>query len=131
MKTSLRKWAPFLFLFAFGMTTAAWTQDPGTVSDPLVSKSYIDQFFRFRSIVLPGGNKLNLNAGAMLVLRSGRLKLTCPKGKALVDLTDGKEIGPNSMLPTNHLILVPDSGNYSVEGQAICLLLVMGVHSDK
>ena len=107
------------------------SQEPGTTADPLVSKSYLEQMFHFRSMVIPAGENLTVNFGAMLVLRSGRLKLRCPKGKALVDLTSGEKVLPDAFIPPNHLILVPDSAKYSLEAQTLTLILGMGIPPEK
>lgn len=112
------------FVFC-GSTSSA--QEPGTSGDPLITRSYIDQFFRFRSMVVPAGEKLQLVQGALLVARSGRLKFRSEKNKALIDLTDGKEISPDSFIPPNHLILVPDSGDHYLEAQTMGLILAMGI----
>ncbi|NLI76628.1 MAG: hypothetical protein GX442_09320 [Candidatus Riflebacteria bacterium] len=110
---------------------AVHAQDPGTTADPLVSKSYLEQLFRFRTMVVPAGETMTVGVGNLLVLRSGRLKLRAPKGKALVDLTTGEEIPPDSFLPANHLILVPDSASYRLEAQSLTLLLGQGIGSEK
>ncbi len=106
-------------------------QDPGTAGDPLVSKSYLEQMFRFHTMVIPAGETLAVSVGDLLVLRSGRLKLRAPKGKGLVDLTTGEEIAPDAFIPANHLILVPDSAAYVLEAQSLTLLLGQGIGSPK
>lgn len=98
-------------------------QSPGTASDPLVSKSYLDHFFRFRSVVVPVNTEIKPEAGALIIVRSGQLILEGPKGKAIVDLTAGKEIATGSELPLNHLLIVPDSAEYSLKARKLSLLL--------
>ena len=100
-----------------------FAQSPGTVSDPLVTKSYIDHFFKFRSVVFPNKTKVKPNAGALLIIRSGELKLTAPKGKGIVDLTAGKEIKSGQILPLNHLLIIPDSAEYILNAQKLTLVL--------
>ncbi len=132
-----RRFLAFLFLSLASLTlfcslpAPVLGQDPGTTADPLVSKSYLDQFFRFHSLVVPGGQKLPLQQGALLVLRSGKCRFVAPKGKALLDLTDGKEIPAGASLPQLHLILVPDTGDLQLEAQAICRLLAQGLRPRK
>ncbi|MBF0542871.1 MAG: hypothetical protein HQM08_00485 [Candidatus Riflebacteria bacterium] len=114
---------PVLLFFASILSA----QDPGTVGDPLISKSYIDQFFKFRSMVIPGRDKLQLSFGALLILRSGSLQLRCPKGKTLIDLTNGSEVKENSQIPANHLLIVPDSSEYYLEATGLSMILVSGL----
>ena len=115
-------------LAAWPGATPIGAQDPGTVGDPLITRSYLDQFFRFRSLVMQGGEMVELTAGSLLVLRSGRLKFQGAKGRSLIDLTAGAEIAPGAFLPAHHLVLVPDGGGCTVEAQSVTMLLGMGLH---
>jgi hypothetical protein len=103
-------------------------QEPGTTADPLVSKSYLDQVFRFHSVAIPAGDKLPLNAGALLTVRSGRVKLRAAPQKTLIDLTAGQEIAGNAFLPVHHLLLVPEAGGHFLEAQSLSLIMVMGLN---
>lgn len=122
--------------FLFSMSTFAVTQDilaqsPGTTSDPLVSKSYIDYFLKFRSIAIPSNSKIKPKPGAMIIVRSGKILLEAPKGKSLIDLTSGKEIHGGRELPRNHLIIVPDIGSYTLNAHKVSLLLASNLHEEK
>lgn len=105
------------------LTQAAWSQSPGTVGDPLVSKSFVDHFLKFRSIMLPADSIIKPEAGAMIVVRSGQLRLDAPKGKTVIDLTAGREISGGNDLPHNHLIIVPDSTEYVLKARTTTMLL--------
>lgn len=107
-----------------------YAQNPGTSADPLVSKSYIDRFFHFRSMVIPSGSTLKLNMGALLIVRSGKAMLKTTKGKMLVDLTAGAEIEGGKILPLNHLILVPDSAIYELAAESLMLLVACGLQPE-
>jgi hypothetical protein len=107
-----------------------FAQKPGTTSDPLVSKSYLDHFFRFRSVVLPAKSVSKPEAGAMFIVRSGKLILTGPRGKAVVDLTTGKEIPVGKELPLNHLIIIPDSAAYELKAENLTLMLAAFFHEE-
>lgn len=118
-------------IFVLALAQVSWAQNPGTVSDPLVSKSYIDHFLKFRSIVLPADSIVNPEAGTMLIVRSGQLRLEAPKGKTLIDLTAGREIASGSDLPQNHLIIVPDSAEYVLKARNMTMLLASGLLEEK
>ncbi|MBF0409261.1 MAG: hypothetical protein HQM10_18115 [Candidatus Riflebacteria bacterium] len=105
-----------------------FAQEPGTVGDPLVSKSYIDQFFKFRSMVVSSAGKLNLNSGCLVVLKSGSLVFRAPKGKSLIDLTTGNEIHENTPIPLFHLILAPDSSACYLEARSLSMVMISGYH---
>lgn len=110
---------------------SASAQEPGTTADPLVSKSYLDQFFRFHSLIVPSGQKLPLQQGALLVVRSGKCRFSAAKGKSLLDLTEGKEVSAGSILPLHHLLLVPDTGELQLEALAISHLMAQGLRPRK
>ena len=105
------------------LTQVAWSQSPGTVGDPLVSKSFVDHFLKFRSIMLPADSTIKPEAGAMIVVRSGQLRFDAPKGKTVIDLTAGREISGGNDLPHNHLIIVPDSTEYVLKARTTTMLL--------
>ncbi|HOT27962.1 MAG TPA: hypothetical protein PLU72_07215 [Candidatus Ozemobacteraceae bacterium] len=109
----------------------AAAQEPGTTGDPIVSKSYLDQFFRFRSVVIPKGDTVQLTPGALVVVRSGKLKIRAPRGKSLIDLTDGKELAAETFLPAFHLVLVPETPGLLLEAQSMSLVLAMGLHPER
>jgi hypothetical protein len=101
----------------------AIAQSPGTVADPLVSKSFVDHFLKFRSIMLPADSSISPQPGSMLIVRSGQLRLEAAKGKAVIDLTAGREIAGGNDLPHNHLIIVPESGDYVLKARKTTMLL--------
>jgi hypothetical protein len=119
-----------IFLFVFFLVPA-FSQSPGTVGDPLVSKSYIDHFFKFRSVVLPAKTKISASPGALIIVRSGLIKLEAAKGKGLVDLTAGKEIQNGEIIPLNHLIIIPDSAGYILNAEKLSLLLASCLEEEK
>lgn len=106
-------------------------QSPGTSSDPLVTKSYIDHFIRFRSLVIPADNEVQPEPGAMLVVRSGKLLLDAPAGKSVIDLTAGEEIMGGTELPLNHLIIIPDSAGYMLKAQSLTMLLASALRDQE
>ncbi len=114
----------FIIVFSFIMVAAfLLAQSPGTAGDPLVSKSYLDHFFRFRSVVVPANTSIKPEPGALIVVRSGQIILEGPKGKAIIDLTAGKELAVGTELPFNHLLIVPDSAEYQLKARKLSLLL--------
>jgi len=120
-----------LVLAAFNaVPVISLAQEPGTTGDPIVSKSYLDQFFRFRSVVIPKGDTVQLTPGALVVMRSGKLKIRAPRGKSLIDLTDGKELAADALLPAFHLVLVPETPGLLLEAQSMSLVLAMGLHPE-
>lgn len=123
--------ALFALALLIAVPAASSAQEPGTTGDPIVSKSYLDQFFRFRSVVIPKGDSIQLTPGALIVMRSGKLKIRAPRGKCLIDLTDGKEVAADAFLTPFHLVLVPETPGLLLEAQSMSLALAMGLHPER
>ncbi|KAF1083168.1 MAG: hypothetical protein GQF41_0935 [Candidatus Rifleibacterium amylolyticum] len=113
------------------VTNIIWAQSPGTVADPLVSKSFVDHFLKFRSIMLPADTTVNPQPGTMLIVRSGQLRLEASKGKSVIDLTAGREIAGGNDLPHNHLIIVPEAGDYVLKARKPTMLLASHLSDEK
>ncbi|PKL50935.1 MAG: hypothetical protein CVV42_01150 [Candidatus Riflebacteria bacterium HGW-Riflebacteria-2] len=118
-------------IVALAAVHMAGAQSPGTVADPLVSKSFVDHFLKFRSIVLPADSTLSPSPGSMLIVRSGQLRLEAPKGKSVIDLTAGREIAGGNDLPFNHLIIIPDTGDYVLKARKTTMLLASYLSEEK
>ena len=71
------------------IASAATGQNPGTTGDPLVSKSYVENFLKFRSMVLPADSEITPEMGAMLVVR----RVSCAskrRRQSRIDLSAGR-----------------------------------------
>ncbi len=118
-------------IVVFAAVHMAGAQSPGTVADPLISRSFVDHFLKFRSIMLPADSTVNPQPGTMLIVRSGQLRLEAPKGKTVIDLTAGREIAGGNDLPHNHLIIVPDTGEYVLKARKATMLLASHLMEEK
>lgn len=98
-------------------------QNPGTAGDPLVSKSYLDHFFRFKSYVLKEKELLRPEPGALIIVRSGEISIEGPEDKTIIDLTRGEEIKMSSVLPLNHLLIIPDSSGFVLKTKKQAIIL--------
>ncbi len=105
------------------LVNALSAQTPGTPADPLVTKSFVDHFLKFRTMVLPASSELRPQSGTMLIVRSGQLRFEAPKGKTMIDLTAGREISAGSDLPLNHLLIIPETGDYRLKAKNMTMLL--------
>lgn len=113
-----------------GTTTAANTSAPGSVDDPLVTKSYVDQQIAkisgsgggggteasstLKVVQLQTGESLIGFAGTEIIVRTGQVKgIVSPGGDGLSDVTEGVDIR-GTKVPANHLILIPRSDGRGV-----------------
>lgn len=114
---------------AEGESTAV---SPGSVDDPVVTKSYVDS--KIAAISGSGGNTdtpsketdpesavvkiINIAPGQMLitkdgaeaVVRAGKAVAYSPDSNGIADVTDGTDIKSGSRVANNHLILFPRGG---------------------
>ncbi|RUS42623.1 hypothetical protein [Cohnella sp. AR92] len=97
---------------------------PGSTSDPIVSKSYVDQKIaealgsggssggaaKLEVVTVPLGKKIIVQDGGELIVRSGKAIAYSTDANGLSDMTDGLDIAPGKAVATNHLILFPRGG---------------------
>ena len=126
-------------LFAFGATAAG----PGTDSDPLVSKSYIDSVVMpyidnsiavvsqsvLEIIYLDAGQTLTCKGGTELVLRSGSATAIVSDNGGLCDITAGEDLGGGSAISANHMLIVPRSDGRGAYAVTDCIFMVRGGYS--
>jgi len=112
--------------YNLGQRAQAAGAEPGTEGDPLVSKSYVDQFTVLQVVNLPKGQKLIADAGAELVLRSGTATAIGSQLGGLADVTAGKDLGTGQAVPANHLLIVPRTDGRGLAAVTDCILLVRG-----
>ena len=111
-------------------TTVAFSE-PGSEKDPLVSLSYlekrIDQLKYYIDERLSNSNGDSQNGqsnnlevvniiagqsiigknGTEIILRSGRAKIIASELGGLSDVTLGKDLKMNEIVPSNHLLIIP------------------------
>ncbi|WP_244863454.1 hypothetical protein [Paenibacillus cisolokensis] len=108
---------------------------PGSVDDPVVTKSYVDQRLAalggqsgggtggggttepsngqgaaFQVVVVKKGKTLIAHEGAQAVVRSGKAVAYSPDKNGIADVTDGVDLTNGKAVPENHLILFPRGG---------------------
>ncbi len=104
---------------------------PGTVDDPVVTKSYLDQFLVPKIVELAAGQSLIGESGTQLILRVGTVYcLADPaytKG-GLSDLTGGTDIGHMQPVFSNHLLICPRSDGRGLIAQTDSIVMVWGLY---
>ncbi|ACV64791.1 hypothetical protein Dtox_4121 [Desulfofarcimen acetoxidans DSM 771] len=100
------------------------TGSPGSDSDPLVTKSYVEKyvgdFFKgtagdWQTTQLTPGQVFSCDAGAEFIVRSGKAVTVDSTGSGIPDLTDGTNILSGQAVPKNHLCIVPRSDGRGVK----------------
>ncbi|CAM4275963.1 hypothetical protein [Paenibacillus tarimensis] len=104
---------------------------PGSVDDPVVTKSYVDQKVAAAAggntgasaqqpsntssgaieiVTVKAGKILIAKDGAEVVVRAGKAVAYSEDSNGIADVTDGKDITNGKPVPNNHLILFPRGG---------------------
>lgn len=104
---------------------------PGSVDDPVVTKSYVDELIaksggstgggstgsgegtaaaKLEVVTVPNGKILIASEGTEVVVRSGKAVAYSPDSNGIADLTAGKDLTIGLTVPANHHILFPRAG---------------------
>ena len=116
---------------------------PGTDSDPLISKSYIDAVvFPYidnsvsaatnsvlEIVYVDAGHILRCKAGTELILRSGSAEAIASPQGGLSDVTAGADLAQGTPLTANHLLIVPRNDNRGAYAVTDCIFMVRGGYS--
>jgi hypothetical protein len=116
-------------LFAVGQAQAQTS--PGTAEDPIVTKSYLDQFLVPLVVELKKGQFLQAEAGTQMIVRIGETVCLADPASArggLSDVTAGIDIPHLAAVSTNHLLIAPRSDGRGLLAGTDAILLVWGLH---
>lgn len=104
---------------------------PGTAEDPVVTKSYVDQFFVPKIVELEAGQTIIGEAGTQFDLRVGTVYCLADPAYAkggLSDVTAGMDIGHMQPISLNHLLICPRSDGRGLFAQTSAIVMVWGVY---
>jgi hypothetical protein len=96
---------------------------PGSSNDPVVTKSYIEEFLKFRIINLMPGEEIILSCGSEIIVRVGKVYVVSEGG--ILDLTVGVELKTGEKIPLNHYIISPQNGR-KIKANTKSILLLRG-----
>lgn len=128
------------------VTVKAEIAEPGSKSDPIVTKSYVDNAMNnikkhlnlidsnssssLKIVNLTRGQELIGAEGTEIILRSGHAIVIGGAGGGISDVTEGKDLTGKAVVPRNHLLIVPRDDYRGVEAQTDnVIVLVRGAHS--
>jgi hypothetical protein len=147
----MRKGQKFLLLLGaaaifvvFAVGVKADIGEPGSQTDPIVSKSYVDKMFlelkqyveskkgdsvTLEIIYLEKGQKLIGDKGTEIILRSGSAKIVDSIYGGLADVTSGKDLKKGENAPQNHLLIVPRDDGRGLIAESSVVIMVRGNHT--
>ena len=115
-------------IFTIILSFSLCAQTPGTTADPLVSKSYVDKFLKFREVSFKNGSTIQLNCGCMFILISGKAKFEAKKGTGLIDLTSGLALKNGKQIAVNRLYIAGENENGIIKIEKDSKALVLGIN---
>ena len=99
---------------------------PGSLDDPVVSKSYVDAATAFAPIELAAGKKLIGAEGAEVIVRSGEAFAIDNGANGVSDLTSGKDLMTGDSAELNHLLLIPRDDGRGITAATDIWVMVRG-----
>jgi len=109
------------------------SSDPGSSSDPLVTKSFVEKYVQeyidnlgslggsssleWSVDDLEAGQEFIGKAGTEIIVRSGSAVVVDPSGGGIPDLTDGKNVMAGQAVKNNHLLSLPRSDGRGIQAQ--------------
>lgn len=122
-----------LTAMASGIPTAG---QPGSAEDPVVTKSYVDEQIRnalngdpvgqsqqppsnqasgtasvpYAVVKLQAGHTLIGEMGTEFIVRTGQAYIHSSPENGIADVTDGVDLANDTLIPKNHLLMVPREG---------------------
>lgn len=95
-----------VFILGIGGVSAA-VNTPGSESDPVVTKSYVDSKVSYLPVKLEAGQTLIGDEGTEIILRSGEATAIDNGANGVSDVSAGKDLMTGNPVAANHLLLIP------------------------
>ncbi len=108
----------------------AVAQSPGSTSDPLVSRSYVEQNLSFRSVELKENTNFKAQLGNQLIVLDGRVRYVSRRGRNLLDLTIGRLLRAGNFLSSNHLYIITSDEDFELQVKKDATILVLGISDE-
>lgn len=123
--------------------------EPGSDNDPLVTLSYVEKrmdqlkFYideklskgevgspspssNLEVVEILSGQSIICKNGTEIILRGGKAKVIASELGGLSDVTDGKDLGMDKLIPANHLLIVPRNDGRGAYATEDAIFLVRG-----
>lgn len=129
-----------LSVFALTVAAAAAVADPGSESDPVVTKSYVDSQIAqvkgsgtasgaYTVVEVKAGQRLLGQGGTEIILRSGEATAIDNGANGVSDMTDGKDLMTGQGIGLNHLLLVPRDDGRGLQALTDLFVMVRGPYT--
>jgi hypothetical protein len=139
------KFKPLLLVFGLMVFLGGFLVFGDTGSeDPLITLSYLEMRLRewapsssegsgeqavFEVIEVQEGDRLTLGQGTEVILRAGEARaFVTPRG-GIADVTAGKDIGMDEMIPRNHHLINPVADGRGFIFMSQSWIMIKGIHT--
>ena len=95
-----------VLILGIGLASGA-VSTPGSETDPVVTKSYVDSKVSYQPVRLEAGQKLIGDEGTEVILRSGEATAIDNGANGVSDITAGSDLMTGNRVAANHLLLIP------------------------
>lgn len=119
-------WLGSCFVMMLFFVTGAFAEEPGSSSDPLITKSYLENRYGWQITTLLKGENIGLDLGSEAVLRSGKAIVLGTKGGGLADLTLGQDLPDQTFVIANHYLVCPSSDGRGIKALTTSVFLTRG-----
>lgn len=145
-------------ILALGAAGFVFAAEPGSDTDPLISKSYIDSVLlpkiysyiddavakikpseeqnaqdTFEVVNVGAGKTVIASAGTEMILRMGNASVIGSARGGIADVTGGYDLADKAAVPSNHLLIVPldDGRGVVIGGDGDAILMIKGGYEIK
>lgn len=122
----MKKWIILLLMVCFSFSIA-FAAEPGSEQDPVITKSYLENFYKWQIITLKEGQKLNLDLSVEMIVLSGEVEAVSTETGGIIDVTKGAELKNKEILLPYHLILSPKSDGRGIKANKDSEILIKGI----
>jgi hypothetical protein len=140
MKNVVAGLVVIISVFALTVAAAAAADTPGSESDPVVTKSYVDSQIAqikgngastgtYSVVRLTAGQKMLGKAGAEIILRSGEATAIDNGANGVSDITSGADLMTGNAVGLNHLLLVPKDDGRGLQAITEAYVMVRGSYT--
>ncbi|WP_027364687.1 hypothetical protein [Desulfotruncus alcoholivorax] len=125
-----------------GLASAGEDGSPGSVNDPLVTKSFVVKYVQeslaqlgqvkgggsleWSTSALEPGQQFIGKSGTEFIVRSGEAVVVDPSGSGIVDLTAGKNVSAGMTAEKNHLFTIPREDGRGVTAVKQTIIMYRG-----
>ncbi|MDA8096467.1 MAG: hypothetical protein C4575_08405 [Desulforudis sp.] len=122
----------------FSVYASADRSEPGTSADPLVTRSFVEEYVQrqlgqapsgggtWQIVTLSPGQVFLGGDGTEFIVRGGQVVVVDPTGSGIPSLTSGTNLTNGRTIPANHLGLVPRKDGRGLKANTNVIIMYRG-----